>query len=271
MLLEMLYGLGVGVALGLTGGGGVLAVPALMLGLGYSLPEATPVALIAVGAAAMLGCLDGLRRGLVRYKAALLMALGGAICAPLGLQLARTLPVTALMLLFCAVLLLIAARMAGQALSAQAPGALPETLGRNCMINVATGRFRWNARCFISLSAIGGLSGLCSGLLGVGGGFLIVPGVRQFSNLGMHGIVATSLMVIALISATTVTGFLWTGGTLPSAAWVFIAAAGGGMLGGRLLSPRVPARHLQLGFALLAGLAALLLLSKALVPLLPFL
>jgi hypothetical protein len=40
MLLESLYGLGVGLALGMTGGGGVLAVPALVLGLGYSLPEA---------------------------------------------------------------------------------------------------------------------------------------------------------------------------------------------------------------------------------------
>jgi len=77
MLLESLYGLGVGLALGMTGGGGVLAVPALVLGLGYSLPEAAPVALVAVGVSAFLGGLDGLRRGLVRYKAALLMALGG--------------------------------------------------------------------------------------------------------------------------------------------------------------------------------------------------
>ena len=98
MLLESLYGLGVGLALGMTGGGGVLAVPALVLGLGYSLPEAAPVALVAVGASAFLGGLDGLRRGLVRYKAALLMALGGALCAPLGLRLAAVLPVAALML-----------------------------------------------------------------------------------------------------------------------------------------------------------------------------
>ena len=34
----------------------------------------------------------------------------------------------------------------------------------------------------------------------IGGGFLVVPGVRQFSNLGMHGIVATSLMVICRVA-----------------------------------------------------------------------
>jgi len=111
--------------------------------------------------------------------------------------------------------------------------------------------------------------GLALGLTGVGGGFLIVPGVRQFSNLGMHGIVATSLMVIALISASTVAGFLWSGGSLSAAAWMFIAGSGGGMLGGRLLAPRVPARHLQLGFALLAGLAALMLLGKTLMSFFP--
>lgn len=266
MLLECIFGVGVGLALGLTGGGGVLAVPALVLGLGYSLPEAGPVALVAVGCAALLGCLDGLRRGLVRYKAALLMALGGAACAPLGLHLARVLPVTALALLFCAVLLLIAARMALQALGARNRDAAPDVLGKNCMVNVSTGRFRWNPRCFVSLSLVGGLSGLFSGLLGVGGGFLIVPGVRQFSNLGMHGIVATSLMVIALISASTVAGFLWSGGQLSAAAWAFIGAAVAGMLGGRLLAPKVPARYLQLGFAVLASTAALLLLSKTLMP-----
>ncbi len=269
MLLESLYGLGVGLALGMTGGGGVLAVPALVLGLGYSLPEAAPVALVAVGASAFLGGLDGLRRGLVRYKAALLMALGGALCAPLGLRLAAVLPVAALMLLFCTVLLLIAGRMASQALTSPAQGAVPEALRRNCMLNAETGRLRWNSRCFFSLSAIGGLSGLFSGLLGVGGGFLIVPGVRQFSNLGMHGIVATSLMVIALISASTVAGFLWSGGSLSAAACMFIAGSGCGMLGGRLLAPRVPARYLQLGFALLAGLAALMLLGKTLMSLFP--
>ena len=52
MLHEVLLGIGVGIALGLTGSGGVLAVPALMIGLGFSLPEAMPVALIAVGLSA---------------------------------------------------------------------------------------------------------------------------------------------------------------------------------------------------------------------------
>ncbi|WP_342029165.1 sulfite exporter TauE/SafE family protein [Azotobacter beijerinckii] len=264
MLLEGLYGLGVGLALGLTGGGGVLAVPALVLGLGLSLGEAVPVSLIAVGLAALLGCLDGLRQGLVRYKAALLMAGCGALCAPLGLWLAGRLPVALLMVLFCLALLFIAARMARQALAGAGGEAAPGVLGRNCMLNPDTGRFRWNPRCFFSLSAIGGLSGLFSGLFGVGGGFLIVPGIRQFSNLAMHAIVVTSLAVIALISASTVAGVLLSGRELVPGAWTFVAAAVVGMLGSRLLAPHLPARYLQLGFAVLAGLSALMLLGKTL-------
>jgi len=42
------------------------------------------------------------------------------------------------------------------------------------------------------------------------------------------------------------------------------------MLGGRLLAPRMPARYLQIGFAVLAGLAALMLLGKTLLPFLIF-
>jgi uncharacterized protein len=93
MFIGILLGSLVGALLGLTGaGGGVLAVPALMLGLGLSMTDAVPVALIAVGGAAWLGGLAGLRQGLVRYKAALLMAVLGTVCAPAGVWLAHRLP-----------------------------------------------------------------------------------------------------------------------------------------------------------------------------------
>ncbi|NNG63019.1 TSUP family transporter, partial [Pseudomonas fragi] len=64
-MLIIVLGVLVGLLLGLTGaGGGILAIPALTLGLGWSLLEATPVALLAVGIAAAVGALDGLRKGL---------------------------------------------------------------------------------------------------------------------------------------------------------------------------------------------------------------
>ena len=41
-------------------------------------------------------------------------------------------------------------------------------------------------------------------MLGVGGGFVIVPALRKVTNLDMHSIVATSLMIIFLISGMSI-------------------------------------------------------------------
>ena len=67
----ILYGLGVGLAMGLTGaGGGVLAIPALVIGLNFSPSQAIPISLIAVALSAVIGCIDGFRKGILRYRAA---------------------------------------------------------------------------------------------------------------------------------------------------------------------------------------------------------
>ena len=71
--MSVLLGIAVGLILGLTGAGGsVLAVPLLMAGLGWSLPQAVPVALLAVAAAAALGAWLAWRQSYLRYRAALL-------------------------------------------------------------------------------------------------------------------------------------------------------------------------------------------------------
>src|SRR3546814_11375573 len=112
MLIGGLLGLVIGAVLGLTGaGGGIFAVPALVFGLGMDIRAATPVALMAVGSAAMLGALQGLRQGLVRYKAAIVLAAAGTITAPLGVRLAGWLPSRWLNLFFVVPMLVVASRM----------------------------------------------------------------------------------------------------------------------------------------------------------------
>ncbi len=112
MLLASVLGLLMGVVMGLTGaGGGILGVPALVLGLGLSMTQAAPVSLLAVGAAAAVGAIDGLRHGLVRYRAALLIALLGALFSPVGVFVAHQLPEPLLMGLFSALMVLVAWRM----------------------------------------------------------------------------------------------------------------------------------------------------------------
>jgi uncharacterized membrane protein YfcA len=253
----------IGITLGLTGaGGGILAVPALVLGIGLSMTQATPIALMAVGTAALLGAVDGLRKGLVRYKAAFLMAALGSLVSPLGMWIAHRVSTTWLMTLFSLVMMFVAARMLQQARkgsSLQAPGAGQH---KPCTINPATRKLYWTWKSSSVLAAIGSVSGLFTGMLGVGGGFLIVPAFKHFSNISMHGIVATSLMVIALISASSVAGALLLGVQVPAEGWYFIAAAAGGMLVGRRIAPALPEKWLQIGFASITLAVSLLLISR---------
>src|SRR3546814_4068765 len=88
MLLISFLGALIGLVMGMTGaGGGILAVPALVVGLGFSMTAATPVALMAVGISAMVGALDGLSKKIVRYKAAALMAVLGSMMSHAGIHL----------------------------------------------------------------------------------------------------------------------------------------------------------------------------------------
>ena len=110
----------VGAVLGLTGaGGGVLAVPALVVGFGWSMQQAVPVALVAVAGSAAIGAVEGLRRRLVRYKAAALIAASGVPASSFGLRVAHALPQRVLLAAFASVMLLVALRMFLQERGAQ--------------------------------------------------------------------------------------------------------------------------------------------------------
>ena len=259
-MLTFILGACVGLVLGLTGaGGGILAIPALTLGLGWSITQATPIALLAVGSAASIGALQGLRQGLVRYKAAATMAAAGWVAAPLGIHVAARVPGTALTTVFALVMLVVACRMYLQSRrDDEAQGALQ----RNCMLDPATGKLDWNARCLATLASIGAGSGFLTGLLGVGGGFFIVPAFRRFSDVRMHGVVATSLMVVALVSLGTLGHMFSQGVTLSSTGTLFTVSALVGMVAGRVAVPNLPARLLQQMFCVLCVAVSLIMLGK---------
>ncbi|CAB3662769.1 sulfite exporter TauE/SafE family protein [Achromobacter aegrifaciens] len=257
----------VGLILGLTGAGGaIMAVPLLVFGLHLQVSQAAPIALLAVGLSAALGAVLGLRKGQVRYRAAGFMAATGILVSPLGLWAARRLPNAPLAIIFAGVLGMVAWRMWNQGNKPAAAQAAPRT--PPCQLNASTGRLRWTAPCARALTGAGLIAGFLSGLLGVGGGFVIVPALRRATDLSMQAIVGTSLAVIALVSASGVVAAAAGGHLDWRIAAPFTAAAVLGMLGGRKVADRFPPRRLQQSFALFAGLVAVAMLMKGVLALL---
>ncbi|QEL57277.1 sulfite exporter TauE/SafE family protein [Chromobacterium paludis] len=263
MLLTLTLGALVGAVLGLTGaGGGILAIPALMASQGWSLPQAAPVALLAVVAGAALGAYEGWRRRQVRYRAALLMAVSGVPFTSLGIRLAHQVPAAWLSALFALIMLIVAARSWRAARAA--PTAAAPHRDAVCQVNPDTGRLRWNPASLAALAGVGAFTGLLTGLLGVGGGFVIVPALRRLSDLGMHAIVATSLLVIALVGSGGVASALWHGARLPALPSMgFVLAAMAGMLLGRRLVHRLSPSQLLRGFAALVAAVSFSMLWHA--------
>ena len=264
MLISVGLGLIVGVILALTGaGGGVLAVPLLVFGIGLRVADAGPIALLAVGMAAALGAVLGLKAGTVRYKAALLMAGTGMLSSPFGIGLANRVDNRGLSILFAIVLLLVAYRTFRQA--HDRPKGAEQIADRTppCIRDSDSGRFLWTARCAGVLALSGGVTGLLSGLLGVGGGFVLVPVLQRYTDLAMQAVVSTSLAVIALVSVSGVVSGAIEGNLNWKIAVPFCAGSLAGMIGGRLMSSRMAGAQLQYGFAAVSTLVAVVMIGKS--------
>jgi uncharacterized membrane protein YfcA len=271
--VTLLIGFIIGLVLGLTGAGGsLLAVPLLIVLLHLPPAQASGLALGAVAASAALGAVAHIRQRQVLWIPALLFGASGMLLAPAGRWLAAFADPFSLKLAFALLSLAIAGRMLWQswrqpelaalvranlttAAAPEAPSALP------CRFS-ETQRFEWRPRCIAGLVAGGVLTGLLSGLFGVGGGFLIIPFLRQLNGTSMRQAVATSLLIVAAISTSGFALDLLTGALntqlLPSLA----AGSIGGMIIGTLLAQRVAGSVLERIFAMaIVAMAVLSLIT----------
>jgi uncharacterized protein len=263
LLLTTLLGAVVGLVLALTGaGGGIIAVPLLVFGLNLPMQQASPIGLLAVGLAASLGAWLGLRRGILRYRAASLIGGFGIALAPAGVWLAQHLPNQPLMFAFALVLLWTAWQMLRRTLH-QADAAERAAWQHPCVLDPEVGKLAWTRPCARALAGTGMLSGLLSGLLGVGGGFVIVPALTRYTNLPAESILATSLGVIALVALGGVSAAAVSGSIAWAIALPFSAGAATGLVAGRLIGSRLEGKRLQQGFALLCLIVAGLLAARA--------
>ena len=216
--VAILYGAVVGLSLGLTGGGGaIFAVPLLVYGLGIDPREAVGASLVTVGATALVGFLQRWHLGFVELRTGLLFAVAGMVTAPLGAWLAMQVSEALLLVLFALLMLVVAVRMWRKAdVPAERNVVLTpaDEFGPVCRRDLR-GELHWNSRCALLLAAAGLGTGLLTGLFGVGGGFIIVPALVLLSGMGMQRAVGTSLLVIALVSASGTTSLIAAGRGIP--------------------------------------------------------
>ena len=263
LLISPALGILVGLLMGLTGaGGGILSVPLLVFALHLPVAQAAPIALSAIALAAGVGALLGLKNKILRYKAAGFMAIFGLLLSPVGLWLAQRVPNSPLLILFSCTLFYSSINLYKQARREILGIADIARKPPPCLLDPSIGKLAWNIPCARALMFSGGIAGFLSGLLGVGGGFVIVPALKRYTDLPVQSIVATSLGVLAIVSAggaifSAVAGNL---DLLLAAPFALGALAGlliGGAVGKKISGPR-----LQQIFAILTFAIAISLMIK---------
>jgi uncharacterized membrane protein YfcA len=214
----VLYGMLVGLALGLTGIGSVFAVPFLVYGLRLGPHAAVCVSMAAVAAMALVVSMRKSRLELIEVPAVAAVATGGTLGAPVGVWLNKQLSPSLLLVLFALVAAVIG-------LWTLFIGKASESNGAQSL-SLSQARVHSFSAQLALMTVVGLIAGMLSGMLGVGGGFFIIPALLFFRGLEIHSAIATSMPVVVLISAVAMIGHL-VAGQRPSLGLTALFAAGG--------------------------------------------
>lgn len=238
LLLGLALAVLIGLSLGLLGGGGsILTVPIFVYVLGFEAKQAIAMSLAVVGAVSLFGAARHWRAGNINLRVALVFGSVAMIGTYLGARLAVFFSGAAQLALFAGVMLVAALFMLRdrQPVPAGAvvlPGGAPVE------------------QMPLGLIILEGLAvGVLTGLVGVGGGFLIVPALVVLGKIPMKQAVGTSLLVIAMKSATGFLGYLGQVAVPWAFITLFTVVAMVGILGGTYLVQFVSQAALKRAFA----------------------
>jgi uncharacterized membrane protein YfcA len=225
--LQYLLGAGsgvlVGFILGLIGGGGsVLAVPLMVYLVGVPSPHvAIGTSAFAVAASAVLNLANHARAGNVNWRCAGMYAAAGVIGAYVGSSLGKLFDGQKLLALFALLMIAIGILML------RGRGN-PGTEGASCTRRKAP-----------KVLGYGLMTGVFSGFFGIGGGFLIVPGLIASTGMPMLNAIGSSLVAVTAFGLTTALNYASSGLVDWPLAFIFIAGGVGGGLIGTMTAKRL--------------------------------
>lgn len=252
----VISGVATGLLLGLMGSGGaIVTVPALLYLLHVQPKSAIAMSLGIVAITAGVSALREWRQGNVNLRVTATFGLFGAAGTFLGARLGVVLPVALQLGLFAAVMYVAAWRMLRPrpALRSLGAAAIGECEDGDC------GNFP-----YASIAGHGISVGVLAGVVGVGGGFLIIPALVLLSGLSMKRAVGTSLSIVAVQASA---GFLGYAGAVPidySLMAAFTGVAVTASFLGASIGRRVSGEGLKRAFGVFLVLVATDILIKSL-------
>ena len=244
LLLSLASGFMVGFSLGLIGGGGsILAIPLLIYFVGFDHPHlAIGTTALAVGVNSYFNLVPHARKGHVDLKVGVLFTVPGVIGVLVGSELGLLTPGTKLLFIFAILMIVIAAYM----------------LKRKCIdTSIDPPRKDLDIK---KLTGIGALVGFASGYFGIGGGFLIVPGLIFSAGFNIIQAVGTSLFAVGTFGIVTAARYAISGDLNLIISILFII---GGIVGGGAgahFSSKMPKRTLTRVFAVIIIVVAIYML-----------
>lgn len=223
VLLGLLSGALVGFSLGLVGGGGsILAVPLMVYVVGVANPHvAIGTAALAVAVNAATGLSSHARAHTVKWRCGGMYAAAGIVGALAGSTLGKAMDGQKLLFLFALVMVAVGVLM---------------IRGRKAKGDPAAQCTRTNAPRVLGYG-LG--SGAFSGFFGIGGGFLIVPGLIASTHMPIVNAVGTSLIAVTAFGLTTALNYAASGLVDWTLAGLFIAGGVAGGLAGTAVARRL--------------------------------
>ena len=251
-LLTVFSGGIVGFVLGLIGGGGsILAVPLLVYVVGVASPHvAIGTSAVAVALSALANLVAHARQGHVKWRCALVFAAAGMVGAALGSSFGKQFDGQKLLVLFGALMILIAITMF-----------LKKSDAGDCDVYLTASSA---PHLMPFLLAYGTAVGALSGFFGIGGGFLVVPGLMAATGMPLVYAIGSSLVSVAGFGLVTSGNYALSGLIDWKLVAFFITGAAAGGLAGNLASQRLAnnSKLLSRVFALIVSAVGIYIIAR---------